>query len=132
MTAIWTRDSGKSVHQLVCEGAYKTKLPYPARVTEPEVLRKRAKDMDAAEIASLTAVKAEWEQAKRDYEAARRAYNTDDNRLEAQFRADLEAEHGMTGHPKADKLWSKAYSDGHSGGMSEVSNVYGELVDLVL
>jgi hypothetical protein len=56
----------------------------------------------------------------------------DSKRLkELQFRADLEAEFGMAGHPKAGKIWDKAWEDGHSYGLVEVVNTYAELVDLL-
>lgn len=124
-------DGTKTVYQLAAEGAYKTKLPYPARPKEPEILGKRARDLTPAEAASIPKAQTDFDQAKKDYEAARRAYNEDNGRLDALFRVHLELEHGMTGHPKADILYSKAYDRGHSSGQSETAIVYGDLVDLV-
>jgi hypothetical protein len=127
---VWTRDSHMSVSQLANEGAYKTKLPYPDRVHEPAVLRKRAKELTPDELASIPTVLAEFEAAKIAERAARMAYSDDNGRLLDQMRVDLEAEHGMTGHPKAAMLWAKACEDGHSAGIGEVCSVYENLVDL--
>lgn len=65
------------------------------------------------------------------YRAATQAYGQETARLEAQFRADLTDEYGMTGHPKADLLFSKAWQMGHSAGYGEVASYYDDLVDLV-
>ena len=124
-------DGTKSVYSLAAEGAYKTKLPYPDRPKEPELLSKRARELTPNEAYEIPTALAAYDAEKRAYEAARTAYNADNGRLEAQFQADLEAEYDMTGHPKAAVLYSKAYDRGHSGGMAEVAAVYGDLVDLV-
>lgn len=63
--------------------------------------------------------------------AARQAYQEENNRLELKFRADLEADYDMTGHPKADLLFQKAWDQGHSSGYAEVANTYDDLYELV-
>jgi len=73
----------------------------------------------------------EIEDDKEGLKAARAAYGAETARLEALFRSDLEDEHDMKGHPKANMLFSKAWSLGHSAGYSEVANYYDDLVDLV-
>lgn len=45
------------------------------------------------------------------------------------LRRDLEREHGMMGHPKADLLYSIAWEEGHSAGYAEVALQYGKLVE---
>ncbi len=66
------------------------------------------------------------------YKKAYDTYRTEDGRIHDKFRADLLEDLGMTGHPKADKFFSKAWEDGHAHGYSEVYNVAQNLVDLVL
>lgn len=44
---------------------------------------------------------------------------------------ELAKEHGLTGHPKANLLYSMAYDRGHSAGMEEVADIYGTLADLL-
>ena len=112
--------------------AYNTNLPYPARVERPVVLNRKAADLTADEIVTLAQVKADYEAAQDAHVAARTAYNADRGRLEIQFRADVEAENGMTGHPKAALLWNKAWANGHSAGLSDVLTHYEDLVELVL
>lgn len=44
---------------------------------------------------------------------------------------ELAKEHGLTGHPKANLLYSMAYDRGHSAGMLEVAEIYETLADLL-
>ncbi len=120
-----------SVYDRVHNDEYKTKLPYPSRPVEPDLLRKKPRDMSADEMAALPALAASYAAAKEAYAAAKTAYNQDQHRLDTQFRADLEEESGMTGHPKASLLWDKAYDRGHSSGMGEVCIIYDDLLELV-
>ena len=62
--------------------------------------------------------------------AHRKTYNEAEAECMRVFRADLEAEHGMADHPKADRLYELAWEHGHSGGLEEVVNFYEEFVDL--
>jgi len=121
-----------SVYQAVQDGEYKNKLEYPATVREPAVLRKVARDLTADEAKSLPAVCAQYAADKEAYVAARQAYNEETAALTSKLKADLEAEHGLVGHPKADKVWAKAWEDGHSSGYGEVASIYDDLAELVL
>jgi hypothetical protein len=71
-----------------------------------------------------------WVPSKKDPEASK-AYHTDRIRLDNEFKADLLADLGITNHPKADLLYSKAYEMGHSSGRSEVYNYALDLVELI-
>jgi hypothetical protein len=120
-----------STYERAAAGEYEPKIVIPERPREPAILRKAVKDLTPEEYASVPAVVAAFEAAKVEHAAARQAYSVEGGRLHTQFQADLEEEHGMTGHPKAAKLYAKASEDGHSGGLAEVASVYGNLVDLV-
>jgi hypothetical protein len=61
----------------------------------------------------------------------RQLHRQEQGRITAMVKADLEAEHGIAGHPKADKLWSLAWDDGHSAGYYDVIGYYEEFVELV-
>lgn len=63
--------------------------------------------------------------------AVQEAYNQEEVRLVELFRADIETEYGMVGHPKASLLFSKAWERGHSGGFCEIAIVYDDLVELI-
>jgi hypothetical protein len=47
------------------------------------------------------------------------------------FRARLEEENDIVGHPKADKLWSLAWEYGHAYGYTEVKSYYVEMMELL-
>jgi hypothetical protein len=66
------------------------------------------------------------------YNKHRQEYRDESNRLEAQFKTDLEEEYGVTDNPKKDLLYSKAYDDGHSGGFNDIESSYADMVDLIL
>jgi hypothetical protein len=74
--------------------------------------------------------KLSWVPLKKD-PAAAKAYHEDCTRLSAEFRADVLADLGITDHPKADLLFSKAYDMGHSSGFSEVYSYAQDLVELI-
>jgi len=55
------------------------------------------------------------------------AYRDMQHRLMMKFEDDALTEVGLADHPKKHVIYSKAWQDGHSGGMSEV---FGHLLDL--
>lgn len=61
---------------------------------------------------------------------AREKHDAEERRLTELFRADLEVEHGFTGHPKAGALFSKAWDHGHAVGLHEVAFWYADLAEL--
>jgi TPR repeat protein len=65
------------------------------------------------------------------YKAALRAYDHETARLVAQFKHDMFVELGIVDNPKADKLYSIAWEQGHSSGYSEVLSYAWNIVDLI-
>lgn len=63
--------------------------------------------------------------------AVREAWRAEDERIKQQFRQDLAAEHGVTGHPKEPKLFDLAWEHGHASGFNEVSIYYCDFVELL-
>jgi hypothetical protein len=57
-------------------------------------------------------------------------YQEEAKRLQDEFRNDLIAEYKMTGHPKANKLFNKAWDMGCSGGLEDVEYCFRDLVEL--
>jgi hypothetical protein len=55
------------------------------------------------------------------------AYNKREGEIYIEFKKDALKEVGLTNHPKADKIYSKAWEKGHSAGYNEV---FLELQDL--
>lgn len=67
--------------------------------------------------------KVDWEA----YDAAKAAYDAEELRLQQKFKDDITAHFGLTGHPKADLLFDKAWTRGHSNGYTEVFYIYDDL-----
>jgi hypothetical protein len=60
-----------------------------------------------------------------------KAYQKEQNDLDAKFRKELEKEFMTTINPKKDLLWEKVYEKGHASGKEEIYNVYADLVELI-
>ncbi len=63
---------------------------------------------------------------KDEYIEAMRVYHQEGNRVLELFKADSLAEVGLASYPKAEKVWKKAWDDGHS----QLQDVLLELEDL--
>lgn len=68
----------------------------------------------------ITAKEAKSDPAKA---AQKERYNADLCRRHSEFKHDALEELGITNHPKADKLFELAWSEGHSSGYHEVWNI---------
>jgi hypothetical protein len=54
------------------------------------------------------------------------------NELEhVHLKADLAAEHGLTDHPKLDRLFEFAWNMGHASGLLEVAGYFEDLAELL-
>lgn len=109
-----------SVHDNILAGKYENRVP-----RRPEPLNI---DPERVTIAEADRMRAAREDRKREQY---RKHAEEGSRLMAQLRADLEAEHGLTGHPKADAVWNMAWDRGHSAGYTEVASEYEDLAELV-
>jgi hypothetical protein len=123
--------SDQSIYDRIRAGEFKPTLAYPTRPKEPAILGKSVKQLSDSELASIPAVRATYAADKAAFEAANIAYRREATACEEAFVAALHDYHGMTGHPKADKVYSKAYERGHHAGFEEVASAYDDYVDLV-
>lgn len=109
-----------SVSEKLRSDFYKNKLEYPTK----------------ASIVALRTLRGEPAPEKvlegEERQAALEAYREEDGRLSDLFRTEALAELGLAGHPKADKAYSLAWSQGHSAGFSEVYIYLQELAELLL
>ena len=133
-----TTQPAMSVRDKLKDGAYISKVVVPERplrrsskidvtkVTDAQLSQART---DALSAESLMEV---YYQAYEAYYQAYDAYLSDTHRLEAAFKADLEAEFGLSRHKKAGLLWHKAWERGHSSGLGEVLSAYEDLAELLL
>lgn len=64
------------------------------------------------------------------YNAHRKLYHEELLRLQEEFRSDLIEEYNMTDHPKANKIFNKAWDLGSSLGYEAIVEYFHELVDL--
>lgn len=64
------------------------------------------------------------------YNAHMNHYQEDALRLQDEFREDLIAKYHMTWHPKADKLFDKAWEYGSSSGLWDVEDYFMSLTEL--
>jgi hypothetical protein len=65
------------------------------------------------------------------YENDKKAYRLDQSRLRIRFEADILAENGLTNHPKAKLLCTKAWDQGHGSGLVEVLDIFEDLAELL-
>jgi hypothetical protein len=75
-----------------------------------------------------------WRMRKHDAKKSREQLNkrrAEEARLNSLFKADLENQHGVAGHPKADRLFELAWDYGHSSGYNEVAYYYDDLAELI-
>lgn len=93
--------------------------PYMANRNTPAEIRAYADELEAYEAAMAEA------RVKRD------AYNAALRSRQEELVLDLADEYGLTSKQSA-VLFSKAWEDGHSGGIQEVINHFDELVGIVL
>lgn len=58
------------------------------------------------------------------------AYREEEARVDALFKYEALQEMGLLKHPKKDKIYAKAWADGHSSGYSEVLGCLRDLAEL--
>jgi hypothetical protein len=112
---------------------YKNKMTYPESLKKP-ILAKNPTADDAENFAKELRA---YEAAKVDYNAAVKIYNAEEIRLMALFMNDLFLEYVRSDNgviaddvrKKAEVIYAKAWSDGHSSGYSEVETQFADLVD---
>ncbi len=65
------------------------------------------------------------------YNAHLKHYNEENRRLQNEFRDDLIEKYGVKNHPKAIKIFNKAWDMGCSGGLQDVEYYFQDLVELI-
>jgi hypothetical protein len=64
------------------------------------------------------------------FNAHMKLYQEECIRLQEEFRRDLIEKYNMTGHPKADKIFNKAWEFGCSTGYDAVEDYFQDLIEL--
>jgi hypothetical protein len=65
------------------------------------------------------------------YKTAMASYHVQQQKRSIEFFTDLCEEHGVTGNPKADKVYQLAYDYGHSVGHQEVAGYFAQLAEII-
>jgi len=122
--------SYESIQDKIQANEFENKLPYPTS----ETLTANAEHIRLTEEIKELKQKVEdlREERKSILTDMRVAYNTESQELVRKFRVALEVSYELQNHPNRDKIWRKAWDDGHSGGYGEVLNEYDELAQLLL
>ncbi len=110
-----------SVRDDIAAGKYENHVPY-SPPPMPEI------DETKTTIARAREIREAYQASKLDQH---RLHQEEGGRLTTLLKADLEAENGVVGHPKANLLWSLAWEHGHSSGYSDVVNYYDNFVELL-
>lgn len=95
---------------------YHNTLEYPAPPTRPVLVKNATPD----QIRKHADLVEKYEAEKRQCNASREVYGAENRRLYEKFKADALEELGLTGHPKGNLLFEKAWGMGHLSGFSEV------------
>lgn len=111
-------------------------LVYPNRPSKPEILRKpiAPENLTSEILEQVKTAQAEYAVALAAYEQAiaeRRAIS--EKRLE-EYRAGLPVENGIEHLPKAieQRIYGKAYEDGHAYGYGEIATHYADIAEFTL
>jgi hypothetical protein len=110
------------IRENIKAGKYINPKPYP---NVPQVSRQER----AARGFSL---QLEFEERYKEHRIAVREWTREVHELEQKvFKNDLFEEYGVTGHPKAEKVWALAWREGHAEGLASVVDHFEELVELI-
>jgi len=108
-----------NIFERIARGEFYLDEPYPEK---PDDLDESA---DIVDILERTDVDADYRQAVAEYREKQKL-------LLRRFREALEAECGMVGHPKANKVYALAWEYMHRRGLVDVASMYYDLAELVL
>ena len=65
------------------------------------------------------------------YKAKRKQYSDESAKLYKEFQNDLFEDYGVSDNPKRFKCFDLAWEHGHSSGLEEVYNYFGDFVELI-
>lgn len=68
---------------------------------------------------------------KEAFSSARKDYKNSEQVVNDAFRFGLAKEYGLINHPKEQKVWELAWSEGHSSGYYSVEQYYDQFSELV-
>ncbi len=121
-----------SIYDKIRLGHYDSAVEFPDRPKRPANLNRKVQDLTNDELREAITVRERYEADMEAYNKAKDAYYASLAEGHERFRQDALEYVGYADHPKASKLYGKAWDRGHSGGLSEVLSAledYAELLD---
>ena len=109
------------IQELIDSGRYTHEVPY--RVNLSHLI-----DPETTTVAEAARIKAEYKVKQKEQ---RVAYELEKVRIMHLFKADLEKEYRLSGHPRADKLFELSWDFGRRDGIRTVAVFYERLTELV-
>jgi hypothetical protein len=107
---------------------YKVTTPYPEKPRKPMILRAALTAENARKWADDLEV---YEKEMEEFVVKAERWKCIENSLCCKFKQDVLEMNGLKGHPKAEKVYSMAWSQGHSAGYTEVAYWVEKLAELV-
>lgn len=101
--------------------------PYPEEPSRPLM---PARGSNSAAFQDYTEKLKECEKQFKEYKIARDKWNDKRNLLFDEFKRDVISDFGLAGHPKADRIFAKAWESGHAYGYPEVYSHFADLAEL--
>ena len=109
---------------------YKNEMPCPVKPSRPAYPGRNADGATHRQYADLLdAYNLEMDTT---YRMAVADYNKEQSRLDELFKQDSLRESGLSDHPKKDKIYSRAWEDGHADGYYAVFYRLQDLAELFL
>ena len=127
-------DSYKNTLDYPSRDRFKTKYWYrggkvvATKIADGPILNPESVEIETSQLAG-TVTEVVYNDAG--FRAAREVYSAKEMEIYAQFKQDLFEDLGITHHPLREKLFSKAWEDGHSAGYQEVHICAENLVELI-
>ena len=112
-------------------GEFKNKVEYPTKPIRPVLLSKTAGELSMEELASVSKVKQQFDDALFNYRQDLANYHKGESAATDLFRSELLKDNGMDPNDEfANVLYNKAWSDGHSSGYSDVLSCFVDLLPI--
>jgi hypothetical protein len=121
----------ETVYDKLRRNAYRNTDDWPKTPVKPIPVFSLVTEANAADLRAYASSLEAWEIEAAIAKQKQDSWTEKHSTLENQFRTDLEAETGMTDHPKAELLYWKAYERGHSSGVDGVYDAYMNMLELV-
>lgn len=105
---------------------YQNKMEFTKRIPSPTLHNKATPEQARQYGEDL----AKWIEGEKGYREKQKEYRAEDSRLFEQFKEDALDDVGLKGHPKADKAWEIARSNG--SGFEGIYNELNKLAEVLL